>query len=225
MTVRKRNRVSCETLLKKVSSVLLSAVLMCTVLVSCGRVEYTDEDVIAAVEELLPLSFKLNDIYFGEGLPISDDRADVERFYASFSSDVESVNYHPVAKDCEYQSEADIREATEKVFSAAYCEYLFELAFTGISAVFDEGTEKQLTQNASYARYIQNGDTLTVRLDIIYEAMDLSREYDVNRMEIVTKKPGYAVVVVPTEKNGEALDVELKLVCTEDGFRLDSPTY
>ncbi|MBE6598132.1 MAG: hypothetical protein E7638_01680 [Ruminococcaceae bacterium] len=209
---------------KKFACAIL-AFLLCPLFASCDKAEYTDEDVKNAIYELLPLSFELNDIYFGEGLPISDDRADVERFYASFASDIEAVNYHPVAEDCIYQSESDIKEATERVFSEQYCSYLYELAFTGISAVFNEGTEEQITSTAAYARYMQSGDVLTVRLDLPYEAMELGRVYDFESMEVVEKTKSYAIVNISSEMNGINADVELKLLVTENGFRLDTPTY
>ena len=89
----------------------------------------------------------------------------------------------------------------------------------------NEGTVQQFTTTASYARYIENGDVLTVRLDIIYEAMDLTRTYDLSAMEIVTRKSNYAVVRIPTQKNGESMPVDLKLILTDHGFLLDTPTY
>ncbi len=221
--MNKKFCVSCETWARWIAVSLLT-VTMGLGVVSCG-VSYTEEDVKTAVKELLPLSFELNEIYFGEGLPISDNREDVERFYASFSSDVSAVNYHPVAEDCEYQTEADIKAATEKVYSPQYCEYLYELAFTGISAVFNDGTEDQFTTNVAYARYIETDGVLTVRLDLPYEAMDLGRTYDMNAVEILSMKQDHAIVKIPSEMNGETLNIELKLILTNDGFRLDTPTY
>ncbi len=212
-----RRRVLCF------AAVLLVMVTM--ILTSCGGVPYTEEEVLSVAEELVEKSFELNEIYFGEGLPISDNREDVERFYSSVSVDVAAVNYHPVAEDCKYQSEAQIRQATEAVFSQSYCEYLFDLAFKGLSTIMNEGTDYQYTETASYARYIESGDVLTVRIDLIYDAMDLSRTYDFSRMEIIQQKKDYAIVSVPTEKDGQPLDIELKLIYTADGFRLDTPTY
>lgn len=220
----RKKSVSRETFLRKNSIFAVIAVL-CVTLSSCGGVPYTDEEVLQSAEELVTASFSLNDIYFGEGLPISDNREEVEQFYELVSSGAEGVNYHPVATDCEYQTEADIKEATEAVFTDAYCEYLYELAFKGISAVINEGREDQHVANACYARYIETGGVLTVRLDIPYEAMELTRTYDFTNMEILQRKKHYAVVSVPTQKDGESLDLQLKLVYTENGFRLDTPTY
>ena len=220
----RKNFVSRETFFRILSILLVSCVMIGS-FVSCGKVSYTDEELIAAAEELVKLSYELNDIYFGEGLPIADNREDVERFYSMFESDVSAVNYHPVSQECKYQSEEDIKKATEAVFSPNYCSYLYELAFKGISTVFNEGTENQMVATASFARYVETNGVLTVRIDLPYCAMELGRLYDFDKIEILQKKKKYAIVSVPTEKDGVSMGVQLKLVLTDNGFRLDTPTY
>ena len=73
-------------------------------LASCAKAN-DPEEARDALAGLVEQSYALNEVYFGEGLPISDDREDVERFYASFDTDITSINYHPVAKDAPFQSE------------------------------------------------------------------------------------------------------------------------
>lgn len=198
---------------------------LCFILASCAPAN--DPDTVRAVlEDLVEQSYALNEIYFGEGLPISDDREDVERFYASFDTDIASINYHPVAKDAPFQSEEEIRTATEAVFSPAYCTYLFERAFSGISDTFDEGTENEVTKTAAYARYIQYGETLTVRLNLADEAIPLNRTYDCANAEILENKKNAVTFAVPSSVDGlPDEEVEIQIVRTDDGWRLDSPTY
>ena len=213
--------------MKKSHYTALAVLLPLVVLMvsACGA-KHDPEEARAALSALVEQSYVLNDIYFGEGLPISDDREDVERFYASFDTDITSINYHPVAKDCAFQSEDEIREATEAVFSPSYCAFLFERAFNGISDTFDEGTEQEITRTAAYARYIQYGDTLTVRLDLAGEAIPLGRTYDFADAVILENKAKYVTFSVPSLLDGvPAEDVKLRIVVTEDGWRLDSPTY
>ena len=150
----------------------------------------------------------------------------MERFYASFDTDITSINYHPVAKDAPFQSEDEIRAATEAVFSPAYCTYLFERAFSGISDTFDAGTENEVTKTAAYARYIQYGETLTVRLNLADEAIPLNRTYDCANAEILENKKNAVTFAVPSSVDGlPDEEVEIKIVRTDDGWRLDSPTY
>lgn len=186
-----------------------------------------DPDTVRAVlEDLVEQSYALNEVYFGAGLPISDDREDVERFYASFDTDITSINYHPVAEDAAFQSEDEIRTATEAVFSQSYCTYLFERAFSGISDTFDAGTENEVTKTATYARYIQYGETLTVRLNLADEAIPLNRTYDCANAEILENKAAYVLFSVPSTVDGlPDEEIEIKIVRESDGWRLDSPTY
>ncbi len=198
---------------------------LCFLLAACAPANDPDE-VRDALTELVEQSYLLNEVYFGEGLPISDDREDVERFYASFDTDVTSINYHPVATDAAFQSEEEIRTATEAVFSPSYAEYLFERAFSGISDTFDEGTENEVTKTATYARYIQYGDTLTVRLNLAEEAIPLDRTYDCAQAKILENEKNTVTFSVPSSVNGlPDVEIEITMIHTDDGWRLDSPTY
>ena len=210
---------------KRIVSAVLAVLLLTTALVSCGGGAHSEEEIRAALEELLPKSFELNEIYFGKGLPMSSDREKVEEFYSIFDSDVEAVNYHPVDISCGYTTETDIREATLEVFTADYAEYLFGRAFSGISATFNEGDEQEYTSTAVYAMYIEQDGILTVRINLADEALPLGRVYDLDGMELTENEENFVAVKIPTEMNGRVLDVQLRLVLTPDGWRLDSPTY
>lgn len=204
---------------------IAAALLILLTLTSCGGGVHTEEEIRTVLDELLPKSFELNEIYFGEGLPMSNDKAMVEQFYGMFDSDVEAINYHPVDVSCGYTTETDIREATLEVFTADYAEYLFGRAFSGISATFNEGEEQEYTSTAVYAMYIEQDGILTVRINLDEEAIPLGRTYDLDGMELTENAENFVIAKIPTEMDGRALDVELRLVLTPDGWRLDSPTY
>ena len=208
----------------RIIAFFITLVIATAALCSCGpSVEI--EEVRTVLRDLIPKSEELNVIYFGEGLPLASDRELVEKFYSSFQSDIEMINYHPVDPDCGYTSEDEIREATLAVFTEEYSAYLFERAFKGISATLGEGTDSAANVSAIYAMYIMQKNTLTVRLDLADEAIPLGREYDIDRAEIVRARSNYVVVTVPSTFEGVSEDIELKLVKTPDGWRLDSPTY
>lgn len=192
---------------------------------ACGGSRVSEEEILAVLDELLPKSAELNVIYFGEGLPMTEDAETLQSFYSTFQTDVTSINYHPVDPACGYTTEADIREATLEVFTESYSEYLFERAFQGISAVYDEGSAEQHTETAVYAMYIEQNGVLTARIDLADAAIPLGRVYDLQHLKILREKDDYVVVSIPTELDGRSLDVELKLVQTAAGWRLDSPTY
>lgn len=205
---------------------ILLAVLAAVVLTSCGGTPETE--IAAALETLIPASMELNVIYFGEGLPISSDRETAEAFYESMGAGAEiSLNYHPVSPDAPYQTIDEIKTATLEVFSESYADYLFTMAFEGLSTVFDEGTETQVTRNVSYARYLETDGLMTVRMNIHEEAFPLNRTYDPADFSVLREKNGYILVEVQSYVDGVPDErIEVKLVRNADGaFRLDSPTY
>lgn len=245
--------------MKKKNLVLPILILSCMMCIpSCDSTpEYDPAELKTALDTLLPLSYELNEIYFGEGLPQTDDQALIDKLYGAFAANVKSLNYHPVAEDCGYSSIAEIKTATEAVFTEEYCTYLYELAFDGISSdkvaveaeteaedeeageigegeIIESGGEitstysapLKLDVTASYARYLEQNGILTVRRDLANDAYTLGREYDTDKMEITLEKSDYVVVSVPSYVNGVYdCDVELKLVPTDSGWRLDTPTY
>ena len=204
---------------------IASAALASLLLFSCGGMKVDESELKEALGELIEKSAELNDIYFGEGLPLTVDKEALEELYGSDDTDIKSVHYHPVDPECGYTSEYEIKKATLEVFTENYSEYLFERAFSGISAVYNEGSGDEQVEVASYAMYIEDRGVLTARIDIADHAIELGRTYDLDGMEIVRVKKNYAVVKIPTEMNGKSLTVELKVVMTENGWRLDSPTY
>ena len=68
-------------------------------------------------------------------------------------------------------------------------------------------------------------DMLTARIDLAKEAIPLGRVYHTDKLEVVREKDGYVLVKIPTELDGKECDVQLKLIETADGWRLDNPTY
>ncbi len=214
--------------MKKFTILLLAILAVAAVFLPSCREEitYPEEEIRSALKDLLPRSYELNVVYFGEGLPISEDRDLLDKFYNSFESDVEMINYHPVSADCPYQTESALRDATLAVFTEDYSEYLFQRAFAGISGQLQNIEGETVTHSAMYAMYIEQNGVLTVRLNLADEAIPLGREFSVDEMTVKSQKRGVVVVEMPTYYNGE-LDfyVEVRLVMTENGWRLDSPTY
>lgn len=205
---------------------LIILTCLAVLLGSCGGTP--EAEIEAALAELIPASMELNEIYFGEGLPIASDRESAQAFYDSMGAGSEiSLNYHPVSAECPYQSVEDIKAATLEVFSDSYADYLFTMAFKGLSSVFDEGTEMQVTKTVSFARYLENDGLLTVRMDIPEEAMTLNRTYDTADFTVIREKNGYILVEVQSYLDGQPDErIEVKLVKNADGeYRLDSPTY
>ena len=210
--------------MKKIILFAISVFFVIT-LCSCGA-KYSEEEIKAALDELIPASYEMNEIYFGKGLPISEDEETLNEFYSHFDSDIEMINYHPVSADCPYQNETELREATLAVFTEDYAEYLFQRAFAGISAQMQNIEGLTEVHNAIYAMYIEENGVLTVRLNLEDDAIPLGREFKIDELKIVAQKDNIVVVSIPTFINSVySMEVELRLVKTQNGWRLDSPTY
>jgi hypothetical protein len=98
------------------------------------------------------------------------------------------------------------------------CDHLFTLAFEGMSTGDDE--------TVVYARYIEQNEILTVRIDLADEALPLGRVYDLDSMDILNQNGSRIVASFATSVDGKpSVNVKLTLVNTPDGWRLDSPTY
>lgn len=199
---------------------LTVAILVAAVSVmSCGY-DYTEEEVVKAAKKLIKGSYEINVIYFGKGLPISEEESEAAKKFAEENGlSLENVQFLPVTEDSPYFTVEDIKKATNKVYSESYCEYLYKMAFEGYST--EDGYA------AVYAKYLEDeSGTLTVRIDLADNELP-ARTYDLDSIKIESKKEAEVVISVVSYLNGEKEDksVSLTLVKEENGWRLDSPTY
>jgi len=203
---------------------ILALVLLCACEGTGGK--YTEAELRPLVEELVTASLALNEIYFGEGLPASEDEEYIARFQETFGKNV-STKYAPVDPACGYRSIADIRAATAQVYTEAYCEYLFTMAFSGITHVESENTEEQLTTTVVYARYLEKDGFLTVRKEDGGLSLELLRTYDFSDFSIEYQQGRKIVIEVQSLWDGVPDQrVQLTLWKQGDGtLRLDTPTY
>ncbi|MCD7776433.1 MAG: hypothetical protein LUH54_03565 [Firmicutes bacterium] len=191
---------------------ILSAAL-CAVLIvisvsaaSCAAAP-TEEEALEIIGELLPKTYLLNDIYFGVGVSYTDDGS--------------SYRYMPVTDDSPYLTEAELREATEAVFSSDYAESIFDIYLSGYS---DEGTGSVI-----YARYIENEDRLWI--DTYAEGLVTStRTYDLDTVEITSLTSRFIIFTAQSYLDGtadEVIEITITSETTDDGsvWRINSATY
>ena len=207
--------------MKKILAFLLLTTLLLT-LTSCGGSGLSDAEISEIFRSLTEASYPLNDVYYGDGLPYREDEAAMKQLLGvSADSKTFRVSYMPVAEDAPYSSEKQIREETEKVFSPAMCTYLFTLAFEGMTTGDSENVE-----TVSHTRYIEKDGVLTVRIDLADDAIPMGRTYDFEQITVIADEPTRIKASFPSFMNGEkSVDVRLTIVKTENGWRLDSPTY
>lgn len=170
----------------------------------------------AAAAELIEASYEINTVFFGDGLPtIGYDDAD----------ELMGDQYSALSEDSPYQSEDEIREAALLVYTEDYCSFLFEKAFIGQNIDFgDDDTVSELVQIP--ARYLTYEGQLIVRYVDADGRLTLNRSYDTSNVKIKKTYRKKAVIEVDSFVDGVPDGtVSFTLEYTQDGWRLDDPTY
>ncbi|MCI9450457.1 MAG: hypothetical protein HFE30_09480 [Clostridiales bacterium] len=195
-------------------SAVICIVSLLSIMTSCGK-RYDENEIISSAKELIEASYEINSIYFGDGLPT-----------AEYSGDEDSeLKYAELSENSPYKTEQEIRDATLRVYSEEYAKSLFELAFTGMSSEADAGNGSTIIDTA-YARYVEFSGVLSARILDDSEKLKLNRMYDTESLSVVRQGESKAVVAAPSFLDGVPSDtIELTLVMTDDGWRLDTPTY
>lgn len=203
----------------KIIALAVALLVFAVTFLSCG-VDVKDPEIIDAAKKLINAAYDINDIYFGEGLPISEKDSEAAKKFAEENGfDNTNIQFLPVTEESPYFSIDEIKKATEKVYSASYCEYLYSMAFEGYST--EDGTA------AVYAKYMEDeSGTLTVRIDLAENPLP-ERTYDLESMTVRSKSEDRAVVTMDSYLEGEKEEgtVSFTLVKEEKGWRLDTPTY
>ena len=107
--------------MKTILSVFL-ACLMAVGLAACARpLSIGEEEAFAILTELVPLSYEINDMFFGEGLPAAEPPEERPG----------KVSYRAVSDDCGYRTVAEMMAAAERVYSERYLKSLYVTVFAG----------------------------------------------------------------------------------------------
>lgn len=225
-----------------IAAALMLASLLCVLtLPSCANPPELSE-IKPTIEILIENSRKVNHMLFGEGLPIAyyEDKKDAEG--NPVPVDTEYENYYLVDFTAPYFEEEDeetdgeeeddekkkkgngffmveqIKAEAEKVYSPDYIRPLYDMFFTGHYDADKGGVVR--------ANYI-DGENGILKLKT-YEAYIKGEMRTFDYDSIVIIKPSTADFVtftIDSYKDGEKMNIRLTIVKTEDGWRLDSPTY
>lgn len=196
-------------------------------LVSCANSAPDIEEIRERVEYLIEGAFEINEIFFGNGLPIDEGGA-------AIYGEVDGYNY--VSDEAKYRTVIQIKEAAEKIYSDDYLEYIYDTIFQG----YADPTVGIIT-----ARFIEENGELLQSSDNepLYNGI---RKYDYSTMKIV--RPSNANIVnieitawieggeLPETSvdfsdeynamvSGQRHTVRLTLVKQSGEWYLDTPTY
>lgn len=215
----------------RIKAVLLSVIAAAVLLSSCSLFvtapKITDDEAKAILEELVPKSLVLNEIFLGEGLP-TEEVPDTGKY--SFGAE-----YYPVSSEAEYQSIDEIKADAEQIYSSDYLRTLYQLAFDGVTSEAvatgdtQAGETEKVDPNAPIntdisPRYKMKDGKLYA--DVLYKGYNLTSNPDPSSAKIVKRKWETVVVEVSYTSNGtESGTMNISLVYENVGWRLDSPTY
>lgn len=185
---------------RKILCVLAVFVIMlvASALTSCSG-KLSEEEAISEVTRLVKESYELNVIYFGEGLPFTDDGNNINL-------------YAPVDENAPFITKEALAYKTRTVFSKDYAASMMQTAFYG-----EQGADGV---TALYARYIVDSDgTLTVYKKI--NGIEVN-QYDYSTIS-VTKISRNFIKANITSTDGETVTVIL--IYQDGAWRIDSATY
>ncbi len=198
---------------KRVALLLLFLSILLCILPSCSKHPPALEEIYDPAVALIEASFVINDIAFGQGLPVWA----LDSSYAVQMNIYHNrPNYVQITPYSDFQSVEQIKQRMEAVYSEDYVTSLYAPLFDGYA--YEEG--------AMISQYHEDSTRMYQRRD--YDPLlEGQRIYDYSTMRVVDGDKGYAVIAIDThlEHEEKILTVELSLVLEENGWRLDTPTY
>lgn len=198
----------------RIISITIALTVLVAALSACSSAPEL-EDIKDELTALIEASAEVNEILFGEGLPVySRDDEENENIYYGM---VEALDGFELVRDeSPYQTVEELEELAEKVYTSDYLEPVAEMVFVGYA---DEDV------GVTAAKYYEYGGRLYRNMS--FESyIDGERSYDYETMKIVKpSKAKYINVELESEKDGERRTVTLAFEKTDDGWRLDTPTY
>ena len=214
--------------MKKVRNILLLSLLIISLslsLSSCAKLDTTG--LLDAAPSLIERAARLNEIYFGEGIPYDKDSTPLGNYYEA------DRNY---LREAGFSTVTQLKKLTTDVFSEEYSSILFDTNLSGF-AVDGSGytyaryassqAEALRDENETILVYVGEGiqnpyllgkstyDTSTLSLDKV------GKDYAEVSLSVHTV---YPVCEIYPEGHETTITMTVRFVY-EDGWRIDSPTY
>ncbi len=198
---------TCPTLpvtpIRRALTVLLCMGILLGALSGCS-VKMSDEEARSILSELVPLSLEMNEIFFGDGLPLEDENAEP-------MESVTGGQYMRVSPTAKYQSIAEIKTAAESVYTAEYLQNsVYPMAFDGV--------------DDARPRYAERDGVLCRNLNSVSFPLTDRLEFD----RATVSDTGYEVIelsVPYTDADGAEKTAKITLRQQNGKWLLDSPTY
>lgn len=181
--------------------------------------DYDEAEVVAAVKKLLPISEKVNEIYYGEGILYDMSLSEADGAY--HKADEYSL------KEFGVKNITDIKNLTLSCYSKELGNGIIQ---TKLSSISDEDGIK------IYVRYYQKYSALddSEECIMVYKNADVfltdTVVYDYNSIRVKDVEGEILIVEVDAEVTNDegktqSTTLTVRLIEEEDGWRFDSPTY
>ncbi len=199
-------------------ALLVALVLTCVGIFAYCRINKAPEleDVRDRFIYLVEGSKQINEIFFGDGLPVYVRESDLseERFIYIGQ---QNKGYEKVMEVSPYLMLDEMKEAAQRIYSSAYCEQLFESCFDGV--VVDGMTLLEYVEIDEWLYQSTARDTLVENERIyLYDTMKIVRP---SNKEYINVEIESYLINNPDKKETERLSFAF-----EDGnWYLDTPTY
>ncbi|MBE6636482.1 MAG: hypothetical protein E7618_01620 [Ruminococcaceae bacterium] len=192
---------------------ILALILLLTAF-GCGpaKLEISEEQALAVLQDLVPRSYEINVILFGNGLPTEDHAG---------TGAADGAIYYPVTEDCGYRSTAEIKRAAEKIYSARYLSGIYVFAFTGVHSD-EEDSNLDLSVSPRYRDLAEQG----LCVNVTVKPIAIRGRLEVLSVTVGKRTSTYvATEVTCRDESGNTLTLHIPLTKENGVWLLDGPTY
>lgn len=206
--------------MKKILSILLILSLSLLTLVSCGDRKYDEAEVKAAAKTLIADSAVLNDIFWGKGIPHTDDK--------NTSDGVYFEAYYYYHKNLGFETVDELMTMAAKTFSADQCSLINSTILSSVSV-----GEEVMSLSRYYQKVnLKDGKTPeAIMVNSTWENLLIGEAvYDLDSIEVIGSEKDTVYVTVKVTVTLEDYEPQTRtlrvaLVEEDAGWRIDSPTY
>lgn len=195
-------------------AILLVAALITggVILILKNKNKLSDNEAEKILSELLPKAEKVNEIIWGEGLPVAEGQDGI----------IESVTgpqYRLVDSSCGYSNTEDIAKAVAEVYSTSYIE-------NDLNKILFEGDTEDV-RFMLYQRY-KNNDDGNLIINIVQKENEYVGQNKIDPSTVKVTGVNFDEVYLSVEQtlfDGSTAEIKLTLVKEKSGWRLNDPTY
>lgn len=172
----------------------------------------TESEAQKILEEILPKAEKVNEIIWGEGLPVAEGQKGI-------METVSGPQYRVVDNSCGYSNTEDVAKAVAEVYSQSYIE-------SDLNKILFDGD----TEDASFMLYqrYKNNDDGNLIINIVHQGFENIGENKIDPSTVKVTGVKFKEVYITVDQtlyDGTTAELKLTLVKEKDGWRLNDPTY